>query len=159
MNKSTAQIWEEKAAWKFSNKYKDIFTKEQNMVEGHGSQQPGPYFYQKGGKTFASLPIEMIQGIQQCPLFDQMKKDCAAEGIEIPKNTMANDPRAHILTPQQYIQNVEAGIMPPMKNHNILKELAEKAMDPADQTQIVIMEFQDFKRPSPPRTPGPQNPK
>ena len=73
------------------------------MAEGHSSQQPGQYFY------------------------------CAAEGIELLKNIMVNDPRAHILTPQQYIQNVEAGTMPPMKNHNILGELAEKAMDPADQ--------------------------
>ena len=70
------------------------------MAEGHSSQQPGLYFYQEGGKTFASLPILMIQGIQQSPHFKQMKKDYAAEGIELPKNIMANDPRAHILTPQ-----------------------------------------------------------
>ena len=99
----------------------------------------------------------MLQGIQQCPHFKQMKKDCAAEGIEIPKNIMAQDPRAHILMPQQYLKNVEAGTMPPMRNHNVLKELAEKSTNPEDQTRFVMMEFRDFKRPSPPATPGPKN--
>ena len=99
----------------------------------------------------------MMQAIQQSPLFEQMKKDCTAEGIEIPKNIMANNPRAHVMTPQEYLQKVEAGIRPPMRNHNILKELAEKTKDSADQLQIVMMEFTDLEWPSPPRTPGPQN--
>ena len=111
----------------------------------------------KRGKRHASLPIQMMQAIQQSLLFKQMKKDCAAEGIEIPKNIMANDPSAHIMTPQEYLQKVEAGIMPPMRNHNVLKELAEKTKDLADQPQIVMMEFTDLEQPSPPRTPGPQN--
>ena len=86
-----------------------------------------------------------------------MKKDCAAEGIEIPKNIMANDPRAHVMTPQEYLQKVEAGIMPPMRNHNVPKELTEKTKDLADQAQIVMMEFTNLEGLSPPRTPGPQN--
>ena len=98
-----------------------------------------------------------MQGIQQCPHFEQMKKDCATEGIEIPKNIMAQDPRAHILTPQQYLRDVEEGTMPPMRNHNVLKELTEKSMNPGDQTKFVMMEFRDFKWPSPLVTPGPQN--
>ena len=134
MDKSTAERREQKAAWKFTKKYQDIFAKEQNMVEGHSSQPLGRYFYQEGGKTFASLPIEMLQGIQQSPHFKQMKKACADEGMEIPKNIMANNPRAHILTPQQYLKNVDTGTMPPMKNYNVLKELVEKATDPANQT-------------------------
>ena len=69
---------------------------------------------------------------------------------------MAKDPRAHIMTPQEYLQKVEAGTMPSMRNHNVLKELAEKTKDSADQTQIVMMEFQDLERPSPPKMPGPQ---
>ena len=40
---------------------------------------------------------------------------------------MAKDPRTHVLTPQEYLRNVEAGTMPPMNNHNVLKEMAEKA--------------------------------
>ena len=157
VNKSTAQLREKKVTLKFTNKYKDIFQETQTMAKGHGSQQQGPYFYQEGGKTYASLPIEMLQGIQQSPLFEQMKKDCAAEVIELPKDIMAKDPRVHVLTPQQYLKNVEAGTMPPMQNHNILKEMAKKATDPNDQTCFIMMEFRDFKCPSPLRTPGPQN--
>ena len=88
-----------------------------------------------------------------------MKKDCAAEGIELPKDILAQDPRTHILRPQQYLKNVEAGTMPPMRNHNIFKEMAEKSRNPEDQTRFVMMEFWDFKRPSPPATPGPQKSK
>ena len=128
------------------------------MAEGHSSQQPGPYFYQEGGKTFASLPIEMLQGIQQSPHFEQMKKDCAAEGIELPKNIMANDPRAHILTPQQYLKNVEAGTMPPMKNHNILKELAEKVTGSGRSNVICNDGVQGFQMPKPTEDTGPTEP-
>ena len=79
------------------------------MAEGSSHSQPGPYFYQMGGKTYASLPTKMLQGIQQCPHYEQMLKDCAAEGVQIPKNILAQDPRAQILTPQQYLKNVEGG--------------------------------------------------
>ena len=75
-----------------------------------------------------SLPIKMLQGIQQCPHYEQMLKDCTAGGVQIPKNILAQDPQgSHILTPQQYLKNVKAGTMPPMCNHNLLKEMAEKA--------------------------------
>ena len=133
-NKSTAQRKEQKAALKFTQKYQNVFTSQQTMAEGHSSHPP--YFYQEGGKTFASLPLEMIQKIQQCPHFEEMKKDCPAEGIELPKDILAQDPRTHILTPQQYLKNMEAGMMPPMRNQNVLKELAEKSMNPADQTRL-----------------------
>ena len=123
------------------------------MAEGQNDLQ-GPYFYQEGGKTYASLPLGMIQGIQQSPLFEKMKKDCAAESIELRKDIMAKDPRTHVLTPQEYLKNVEAGTMPPMNNHNVLKEMAEKAAV-NNQTCFVMMEFRDFKRLSPPKTPAP----
>ena len=42
--------------------------------------------------------------------------------------------------------------MPPMRNHNVLKEMAEKATGPKEQTTFVMMEFRDFKCPSPPKT-------
>ena len=87
----------------------------ENANYGGRPQQPkGLYFYQEGGKMYASLPIEMLQRIQQSPLFKKMKKDCAAKGIELPKDIMAKDPRVHVLTPQQYLKNVEAGTMPQM---------------------------------------------
>ena len=156
-NKSTAQRREQKAALKFTQKYQNIFTSQQMMAEGHSSNPLGPYFYQERRKTFASLPLEMIQKIQQCPHFEEMKKDCTAEGIELPKDILAQDPRTHILTPQQYLKNVEAGTMPPMWNHNVLKELAEKSTNPADQTRFVMMEFKNFEQPIRPDTLGPQN--
>ena len=72
-----------------------------------------------------------------------MKKDCQAEGVEIPKTIMAEDPVAHMITPQEYLQKVAAGLMPQMDNHQIMKELAEKN----DQTKILVMEFRDIERP------------
>ena len=152
VNKSTAQIREKKATQKFVNKYKEIF--QNNMAEGQNDPQ-GLFFYQEGGKTYASLPLGMIQGIQQSLLFEKMQKDCKVEGIELPKNIMVKDPRTHVLMPQEYLQNVEAGTMPPMNNHNVLKEMAEKATT-NDQTRFLMMEFRDFKHLSPPKTPGPQ---
>ena len=133
-------------------KYMEIF--QNNMAEGQNDPQ-GPFFYQEGGKTFASLPFGMIKDIQKSLLFAKMQKDCKAEGIELPKNIMAKDSRAHVLTPQEYLQNMEAGTMPPMNNHDMLKEMAEKVTT-NDQTEFVMMEFWDFKRPSLPTMPGPQ---
>ena len=77
-----------------------------------------------------------------------MQKDCKAEGIEIPKTIMAKNPVAHMLTPQEYLQKVAAGIMPQMDNHQT-KELAEKN----DQTKILMMEFRDIKHLLPTTTP------
>ena len=152
VNKSTAQIREKKATQKFANKYKEIF--QNNMAEGQNDPQ-GPFFYQEGGKTYASLLLEMLQDIQKSPLFEKMQKDCKAEGIELPKNIMANDPRTHVLMAQEYLRNVEAGTMPPMNNHKVLKEMAEKATA-NNQTKFLMMEFRNFERPSLPKTPGPQ---
>ena len=76
--KTAAQKRGEKAAWKFTQKYQNILATNSMMAEGHGSHPMGPYFYQEGGKMFASLPMEMIQGIKNCPHYEQMKKDCEA---------------------------------------------------------------------------------
>ena len=96
VNKSTAQIRESKATRKFANKYQEIL--QNNMAEGPKDPQ-GPFFYQEGGKTYTSLPVEMLQSIKTSPLFDKMQKDCKVEGIEIPKNIMAKDPVTHISNP------------------------------------------------------------
>ena len=124
VNRSTAQIRESKATRKFTNKYQGIL--QNSMAEGPKDPQ-GPFLYQEGGKTYASLPVEMLQSITTSPLFDKMQKDCKAEGIEIPKNIMAKDPVTHMLTPQEYLQKVEAGTMPPMDNHLMMKQMAESA--------------------------------
>ena len=81
-----------------------------------------------------------------------MKKDCQAKGIEIPKTIMAKDPVTHVLTPQEYLRNVEAGTMPPMDNHQMMKEMAENATM-NNQTKFMMMAFCDIKCPTPPTTP------
>ena len=111
---------------------------------GTGTQRPsGSFLYQEDGKTYASLPAGMLQNIQRSPLFDKMKKDCQAEGVEIPQTIMAKDPVAHMITPQEYLQKVAAGLMPQMDNHQMMKELAEKN----DQMKILMMEFRDIEHP------------
>ena len=123
---------------------------------GRGTQRSsGSIFLQKGGMTYASLPVEMLQNIQKSPLFEKMQKECQAEGIEIPKTIMAKDPVTHVLTPQEYLRNVEAGTMPPMNNHQMMKEMAENATV-NDQTKFMMMEFRTIERPTPPKTPQPQ---
>ena len=67
---------------------------------------PGPFLYQEDGKTYASLPAEMLRNIQTSHLYEKMQKDCQAEGIEVPKTMMAKDPVAHMVTPQEYLQKV-----------------------------------------------------
>ena len=124
------------------------------MAEGQNDPQ-GPFFYQEGGKTYTSLPLGMIQGIQRSPLFKKMQEDCKAEGIKLPKNIMAKDLRSHMLTPHEYLRNMEAGTMPPMNNYNVLKEMAKK-VTANNQTRFLMVEFRDFKRPSLTKTPGPQ---
>ena len=142
VNKSTAQLREKKATRKFMNKYQE--TIQNSMAQGPNDPQ-GPFLYQEDGKTYASLPAGMLQNIQRSPLFDKMKKDCQAEGVELPQTIMAKDPVAHMMTPQEYLQKVAAGQMLQMANHQMMKELAEKN----DQTKIFMMEFRDIEHPKP----------
>ena len=148
VNTSTAQIREKKATRKFANKYRDVF--QTNMAEGPRDPQ-GPFLYQEGGKTYASLPAEMLQNIQRSPLFEKMQKDCKAEGVEIPKTIMAKNPVTHILTPKEYLQKVASGKMPPMDNHQMMQELAEKATA-NDNMKFMMMEFRDVETPVQPAT-------
>ena len=98
------------------------------MAQGPNDPQ-GPFLYQEDAKTYASLPVGMLQNIQRSPLFDKMKKDCQAEGVELPQTIMAKDPVAHMLTPQEYLQKVVAGQMPQMANHQMMKELADEDLN------------------------------
>ena len=83
-----------------------------------------------------------------------MQKDCKAEGIKIPETIMAKDPVTHMLTPQEYLQNVEAGTMPLMNNHQMMKEMAEN-VTVNNQTKFLMIEFRDIECPIPPTTPQP----
>ena len=140
INKSTAQLREKKATKKFMNKYPEIF--QTNMAQS-SNNPPGPFLYQEDGKTYASLPAEMLRNIQSSHLYEKMQKDCKAEGIDIPKTMMAKDPVAHMMTPQEYLHKVAAGQMPKMNNHEMMVELATKN----DQTQLLMMEFRDVETP------------
>ena len=140
VNKSTAQLREKKATKKFMNKYPEIF--QTNMAQ-ESNNPPGPFLYQVDGKTYASLPAEMLRNIQSSHLYEKMQKDCKAEGIDIPKTMMAKDPVAHMMTPQEYLQKVATGQMPKMNNHEMMVELAAKN----DQTQLLMMEFWDVETP------------
>ena len=153
-----AQRAERKALAKFTRTYQHTLTTHTEMAEGSGHRPPDPYFYTQNGKTYASLPLEMIQGIRQCPHYEQMLKDTKAEGVHIPETILAQDPKTHILTPQEYLQKVEEGTMQPTRNHNIMKEMAENAGN-ADETKFLLMEFTNFQRPERPDTPAPQSKK
>ena len=113
-----------------------------SMAQG-SNNPPGPFLYQEDGKTYASLPAEMLRNIQSSHLYEKMQKDCKAEEIDIPKTIMAKDPVAHMMTPQEYLQKVAAGQMPKMNNHEMMVELAAKN----DQTQLLMMEFRDIETP------------
>ena len=151
VNTSTAQIREKKVTQKFAHKYRDVF--QNNMVQRPNDPQ-GPFLYQEGGKTYASLPAEMLQNIQKSPLFEKMQKDCKAEGVEIPKTIMAKNPVTHILTPKEYLQKVASGQMPHMDNHQMMQELVEKVTE-NDSTKFMMMEFRDVETLV---QPAPQNP-
>ena len=69
---------------------------------------------------------------------------------------MVKDPVTHVLTPQEYLQNVAAGTMPPMDNHQMMKEMAEN-VTMNSQMKFMMMEFCDIKCPTLPTTP--QKPK
>ena len=128
------------------NKYQEII---QNSIAQGPNDPQGPFLYQEGSKTYASIPVGMLQNIQKSPLFDKMQKDCKAEGIEIPQTIMAKDLVAHMLHPQEYLQKVAAGLMPQMDKHQMMKELVEKN----DQTKILMMEFRDIEHPLLPTMP------
>ena len=117
VNKSTAQLRETKAAKMFLNKYPELF--QMNMAQS-SNNTPGPFLYQDDGKTYASLPAEMLRNIQSSHLYEKMEKDCKAEGIDIPKTMMAKDPMAHMMTLQEYLNKVAAGQMPKMTNHEMM---------------------------------------
>ena len=127
-----------------------------NLSEQYGrrpERSPGTILLSRRGQNICLSSIG-DDTRHTSPLFKKMQKDCKKEGIKVPKNIMAKDPRTHMLTPQEYLQNMEAGTMPPMNNHNVLKEMAKKATA-NDQTRFSMIEFRNFKRLSPPKTPGP----
>ena len=84
-------------------------------------------------------------------------KDCEAEGVQLPTNIMAQDPKTHVIMPQEYLTKVVTGQMPPLHNHDVMKEMFEKAITPGDKMKFVMLEFPNFQRPQRPDTPAPQS--
>ena len=61
VNTSTAQLREKKVTRKFMNKYQEVF---QTSMAQESNNPAGPFLYQEDGKTYASLPTEMLRNIQ-----------------------------------------------------------------------------------------------
>ena len=141
VNKSTAQIREKKATREvyeqiFRRQYRTVWHRDPTILRV-------PFCTKKMARHTPLFPRGCYRNIQKSPLFDKMKKDCQAEGVEIPQTIMVKDPVAHMLTPQEYLQKVADGLMPQMDNHQMMKELAEKN----DQMKILMMEFWDIEPP------------
>ena len=90
VNKSTAQLREKKATKKFMNKYPEIF--QTNMAQGTNNP-PGPFLYQENGKTYASLPAEMLRNIQSSHLYEKMQKRLQGRGNRHTKDNDGQRPR------------------------------------------------------------------
>ena len=124
-SRSKAQIREDAARAKFLNKHKDIL-EGSDMANSGTPPPPGLFFYKEQGKTFLSMPSEMLQNIMTCPHYAQMMKDCQAEGVPVPHHLLAKDLQAHLMTPQQYVSQVQENKIPRMNNHSVMEELASK---------------------------------
>ena len=81
VNKSTAQLQEKKATTKFMNKYPEIF--QTNMAQG---------LYQEDGKTYASLPAEMLRNIVE-PFARENAKRLQGRGNRHTKDNDGQRPR------------------------------------------------------------------
>ena len=156
-SRSKAEVREDKALSKFLSKHKDIITREE-MAQG-GPPPQGPYFYEENGKTFVSLPGQMVNDLMNCQHYRQMMRECAAQGRPVPHHVMAKDPVAHIMTPAEYVQQVKDLQIPETHNLNVMQQLAEnsKHLPKEQQPSITVLEFKDFERPPPAQTPGPSH--
>ena len=61
------------------------------MAEVHKDPQ-GPFFYQEGGKTYASLPLGMLQDIQKSPFFRENAKGLQSRRHRTPKKYNGKGP-------------------------------------------------------------------
>ena len=77
------------------------------------------------------------------PSFRQNEKRLPGERSRNTTKYYGEGPVAHMMTPQEYLQKVAAGLMLQMNNHQMMKELAEKN----DDTKFLMMEFRDVKLP------------
>ena len=129
-----------------------------NLSEQYGQRperSPGTILLPRRGQNICLPSIGNVTRHTEEPAFRENAKGLQSRRHRTPKKYNGKGPENHVLMPQEYLQNVEAGTMPPMNNHKVLKEMAEKATT-NDQTKFLMMEFRDFEHLSLPKTPGPQ---
>ena len=88
------------------------------------------------------IPVNVIQGLKDCPQLYNICDDCAKQGIPIPDLTAKEPVSTSILSPEQYLEQERQGKIPRMANHNIMKYIAENLQDTS--TQVISLKFDDF---------------
>ena len=97
----------------------DIKQSQLTMASGSGQQRPDqqlstsqstphipkefknlPFFYEENGRTMCLIPLNIIQGLKDCPHLQNIWDDCAKQGVEIPNLTTTEPVTTDILTPQ-----------------------------------------------------------
>ena len=102
-----------------------------------------PYFYQDNRHMMCSIPLNIIPGLKGCPHLENIRNDCAKHGAEIPDLQAVAPITTDILTPQQYLEQERQGLIPRMKNHEVMQYLAKNLQDTT--TQVISMKFNDLE--------------
>ena len=70
-------------------KYQEVF--QTSIVQG-SNNPPGPFLYQEDGKTYASLPAQMLRNIQGSHLFEKLEKRLQSRGNRSTENNNGQRP-------------------------------------------------------------------
>ena len=98
-----------------------------------------PYFYLENGHTMCSIPLNIIHSLKECPHLENISKDCVKQAAEIPDLQAAAPITTNILTPQQYLKQEKQGLIPRMKNQEVLQYVAEDLCDTT--MQVISMQY------------------
>ena len=122
---------------------------------GGGTQRSSGSVFVPGRRQDIRLPSHGdASEYKNEPTFRQNAKRLQGGKYRDSQEYHGKGPVTHILSPQEYLQKVEAGTMPPMDNHLMMKQMAE-SVTLNNQTKFMMMEFRDIERPAPPKTPQP----
>ena len=72
-----------------------------------------------------SILLNIIQGLKECPHLENIRKDCAKQGAEIPDLQATAPITTNILTPQWYLKQKKQGLISRLKNQEVMLHLAE----------------------------------
>ena len=89
-----------------------------------------------------SIPLNIFKGLKDCPHLQNIWDNCAKQGVEVPNLEALEPVTTDILTPQQYLEQEKQGLIPRMKNHEVMQYLAENLQDTS--TQVIAMKFNKF---------------